>query len=110
MDDLINRQAALALAKDIIVPTKDGEVYRHRCIDPEQIRGLPSAQPTIYGYNVEHLKLIARILQKENVPPERVVEALTDIGRIVAIINDEFEEALRRELNNVRFDRETSGN
>ena len=45
MSDLIDRQAALALAKDICVPTKDGTVYRHRCIDPQQIMELPSAEP-----------------------------------------------------------------
>ena len=57
MDDLISRQAALALAKDISVPTKDGSIYRHRCIDPDAIRELPSAwkeiircEDCIYGY------------------------------------------------------------
>lgn len=53
---------------------------------------------TIYGYNIQHLALIARILAKENLPPERVAEALTDIGRIVAIVNEEFEESLRRSI------------
>lgn len=62
---------------------------------------MPSAQPTLYGYNIEHLELIARVLQKEDLPPERVVEALTDIGRIVAIVRDEFEEALRRAVRNI---------
>lgn len=47
MNDLISRQSALDLAKDIIVPTKDGGVYRHRCIDPDEIRELPSAQPEV---------------------------------------------------------------
>jgi hypothetical protein len=45
MSDLISRQAALALAKDIVVPMGDGMTYRHRCIDPLQILELPSAQP-----------------------------------------------------------------
>lgn len=45
--DMISRQAALALAKDICVHIKDGTVYRHRCIDPQQIMDLPSAQPEI---------------------------------------------------------------
>lgn len=44
MNDLISRQAALALAKDICVPIKDGTVYRHRCIDPQQIMDLPSVE------------------------------------------------------------------
>lgn len=37
MNDLINRQAALNLAKDICVPTEDWSIYRHRCIDPDEI-------------------------------------------------------------------------
>ena len=45
MDDLIERQAAIDLAKDLCVPTKDGSIYRHRCVDPDAIRELPSAQP-----------------------------------------------------------------
>lgn len=45
--DCISRQAAIALAKDICVPTKDGTVYKHRCIDPDEIRELPPIQPEI---------------------------------------------------------------
>lgn len=62
----------------------------------DAIRALPSVQPTLYGYNIEHLAMIARILQKEDVPPERVVETLTDIGRTVAFVRDEFQETLRK--------------
>lgn len=61
-----------------------------------KINALPPVQSTLYGYNIEHLKLIAKILQKENLSPERVAEALTDISRIVDIIRDEFEETLRK--------------
>lgn len=61
-----------------------------------QVNDMPTVQPTLYGYNIEHLKLIASVLQKEGVPPERVTEALTDIGRIVEIVTDEFEESLRK--------------
>ena len=60
------------------------------------VEQLPSVQPTIFGYNVEYLELIARVLQKENLPPERITEVITDIGRIVAMVRDEFEEALRK--------------
>lgn len=87
MDDLISRQAAIDALYHV-------DEYNGRSV--EAIRNLPSAQPTLYGYNIEHLELIARILQKENLPPERIVEVLTDIGRIVAIVRDEFEETLRK--------------
>lgn len=47
MNDLISRQAVLDLARDICISTKDGSIYRHRCIDPDAVRELPSAQPEI---------------------------------------------------------------
>lgn len=72
------------------------EVFIVDDVYEEVAKQLPSVQPTLYGYNIEHLELIARVLQKEGLPPERVVEALTDIGRIVAIVSDEFEETLRK--------------
>jgi hypothetical protein len=90
MNDLISRQAAI------------DAFYKYPNIDwttldiLAKIKELPSVQPTLYGYNIEHLELIARVLQKENLPPERIVKALTDIGRIVAIVRDEFEETLRK--------------
>ena len=93
MSDLIDRQAAI----DAITEIDDGinmDIYTNEV--RELLREVPSVQPTLYGYNIEHLVLIARVLQKENLPPERVVEVLTDIGRIVAIVKDEFEEALRK--------------
>ena len=90
MDDLISRQAAI----DAI-----GEIhpldYNAQAI-AERIKELPSAQPTLYGYDIEHLELIANVLRKDNLPPERITEVLTDIGRIVAMVRDEFEETLRK--------------
>lgn len=54
---------------------------------------------TLYGYNLDQLDLIARVLQKEELPPERVSEALNDIARIVSVVMDEFEEELRKAVN-----------
>lgn len=48
MSDLISREAAIALAKDICVHIKDGTVYKHRCIDPDAIKKLPSKCNVIY--------------------------------------------------------------
>ncbi len=60
MSDLICRKAAIALAKDICVPTKDGVIYRHRCIDPGDIAELPSAKSKWEWIPVE------KMLPKEN--------------------------------------------
>ena len=43
MAEYIEREKAMALAKDIIVPSKYGNDYRHRCIDPQEIAELPAA-------------------------------------------------------------------
>lgn len=69
---------------------------------------LPSTQPTLCGYDIEHLMLIAIVLKKENLPPEKVVEALTNIERIISMVRAEFEESLREAainaFDNAKFD------
>ena len=110
MDDLISRQAAIEsiCTWDKFGVDERGRVVRwHEGLEPYvhlrdvvmAIEKLPSAQPTLYGYNIEHLELIARALQREDLPPERVVEALKDIediGRFVAVVMDVFEKTLRK--------------
>ena len=111
MDDLISREAAidtLAIGEELLrrvlddmdVVGNEREKYEWGLGLIESyisdMKDLPSAQPTLYGYNIDHLELIASVLRKEGLPPERVAEALTDIGRIVAIVRDEFAETLRK--------------
>ena len=90
-DSLIFRQAAIDAVMDEFkrLPTS---AIRAKT----RIEALPPAEPTLYGYNIEHLKIIAEVLRKEDLPPERVVEALTDIGRIASIIRAECEEELKK--------------
>ena len=51
MAEYIKREKVLALAKDICVPTKWGTEYRHRSIDPMDVRELPAAdvRPVVRG-------------------------------------------------------------
>ena len=100
-NDCISRQAAIDTACKSCNITRDyhkcdgyseGSLW---CDEVVALRALPSAQPTLYGYDIEHLKLIANVLQKENLPAERVTDALMDIGRIVAIVRNEFEETIK---------------
>ena len=97
--DCISRQATKDIFTELYGISAIGSVFDKEewaDICDTTANELPSIQPTLYGYNIEHLELIARVLQKEDLPPERVVEALTDIGGIVAIVRDEFEETLRK--------------
>lgn len=62
----------------------------------DALRSVPPAQQTIYGYDIEHLATIARILDRECWRPDMAAKALSDIYRIVEIVRKEFEEALRK--------------
>ena len=98
--DCISRQAAIDMFQHLAyddwnqgASTTWANAYSEAA---EMVRELPFAQLTLYGYPVEHLAMIATVLQKENLPPEKIADALTDIGRIVAIISDVFQETLRK--------------
>lgn len=66
------------------------------CPDVEVFRLIPSAQPRLCGYKIGHLVLIAELLKKENLSPERVTDALHDIGRVIEVVKKEFDDALRK--------------
>lgn len=104
--DPISRQDAIDALSHMCSEDENGITVSRANVN-SMLRALPSAQPTLYGYSVEHLILIARALQKENLTPERVAEALTDIGRVVAIVRDEFFDNLRKAVENVGFDKQT---
>ena len=97
MSDPIDRQAAIdTFEKELSAKYNRRELAIGFVGIKSILENLPSAQPTLDGYNIEHLVLIAKLLEKENLPPERVSDALTDIGRVVAIAEKEFEEMLRK--------------
>ena len=101
--DLIERQGAidalLALQKD------DEEMYGcsiPECFDGERaaetINALPSVQPTLYGYKIEHLAYIARVMEKEGLTAEYAVRTFDDLGRAVKMIIDEVQEAVEKRI------------
>lgn len=109
MGDYIDRQEAMALLmkkereyfNDWERNGNDSSLYAKQAYGDSVrlIYNLPQIPLTLYGYNIVHLELIAKVLQKEGLPPEKVVEALTDISRIIGIITDELENTLRASVN-----------
>jgi len=101
MNDTISRQSAIGAMKRLY----DEDLEAYGCEIPETfdcdraieaLKELPSVQPTLYGYDVDYLVIIAEILRREKMYPEKVMEVLTDVSRIVALIYDEFEESLKK--------------
>lgn len=120
--DCISRQAAIDALREVYeyeYPTASGgfDEYATKLV-PNTLKNLPSAQPetcpywdresnfcalhrpsahpTLYGYSIEHLALIATIMQKENVTPEKAIECFKDIQRIVQMVLDEQQEMIRK--------------
>ena len=87
MNDLISRQEVINAILHYMIRIPDYMSEWGRKLTAaikedlmDDIEAIPPAQPTLYGYNIEHLEMIARVLQKEDLQPERVVEILNDIG------------------------------
>lgn len=96
MNDLIYRRDAVSRMSDLLMIELEGKRLLTWNEVNDAINDLPSAEAMLYGYPVEHLVLIATVLRKENLPPERIAELLMDIGRIVAMVRDEYEDTLRK--------------
>ena len=56
----------------------------------------PTVEPTLYGYKIEHLALIARVMEKDGVTPEKAVEIFKDVQTIALKLIDEITGAVER--------------
>ena len=56
----------------------------------------PTVEPTLYGYKIEHLALIARVMEKDGVTPERAVQTFKDVQTIALKLIDEISGAVER--------------
>jgi len=61
-----------------------------------QIEAMPTVEPTLYGYKIEHLALIARVMEKDDVTPEKAVEIFKDVQTIALKVIDEISGAVER--------------
>lgn len=58
----------------------------------------PSAQPTLYGYSIDHLAFIASIMAKENITPEKVIEVMSDASYIATFVEEEIKRIIESEV------------
>ena len=100
MDDLISRRTAIkafdtakfdvGYCSEYGVGYNDGLDY---AIDKLSV--LPSAQSTLYGYSIEHLATIARVMERENCTPEAAAQMLQNAGEVAKMVRDEILEMLK---------------
>lgn len=98
-DDTIYRQAAI---KELLsLNDQCNSVYYTKCIDDAvyALEILPSAQQTLYGYRIEHLAYIAKVMEKEGVTAEYAVRTFDDMSRVIKMIIDEIQQKVEEALN-----------
>ena len=101
MDDLIRRQDAIDVADRADcteLAIEDVKKVTDEVI--KELKQLPSAypEPTLYGYPIEHLEMIARVMAKENCTPEIVAQMLQNVGEIAKMVRDEMMEMLKESI------------
>ena len=101
MDNLIYQQETINIIKQHMNYVRGGsdEYYlAHRHII-ELIEVMPPTQPTLYGYNIELLAYIARVMEKEGITAEYAVKTFDDMKRAVKMILDEAQQEAEEKLN-----------
>ena len=55
----------------------------------KELRDAPDVQPTLYGYKIECLAYIARVMEKEGITAEQAVNSFDDLRMTVRLITEE---------------------
>lgn len=116
MSDYIDRRAAIDRIEshirtgDELYPLTDADKIQNYAFEVAAscVYNLPSAQPTLYGYRIEHLAYIARVMEKEGVTAEYAVRTFDDISRAVSMIIEEAQQKAEEMLNE-QFNQQTGG-
>ncbi len=83
MDDLISRKALL---RDIEKYHVSDGLFQH-WVEIQQ-----PVEPTLYGYKIELLAYIARVMEKEGITAEDAARTFGDLGRAVRLIIEEIQQ------------------
>lgn len=104
MNDCISRQDVLKLVdKGWLISNGNYQKVR------KMVESLPSAEPTLYGYKIEHLVYIAKVMEKEGVTADYAVRTFNDMSRVIKMIIDEIQKKVEETLDE-RFNQQTGGN
>ena len=85
--DTISRQMAID-----IVDFECGEWRGLAKTIIDRFKALPSVEPTLYGYKIELLAYIARVMEKEGITAEQAVNAFDDLSMAVRLIIEETQQ------------------
>jgi hypothetical protein len=110
MKDLIDRQAAID-ALDALCDRECEYSKKQRSFMCgacrlgsafDVIDELPSVQPTLYGYKIEHLAYIARVMEKKGITAEQAAESFDDMSTAIRLLIEEITQAVDESVRKMR--------
>ena len=100
MSDYISRQAAIAVADSSdYVGLSIEDCKKVTDVVVKGLKQLPPVHQTLYGYKIEHLAYIAKVMEKEGVTAEYAAKTFEDISRAVRMIIEEAQQKAEEMLN-----------
>ena len=112
--DLIDRQALReAMYHEAFETDSDEQMWDSGCwirykMFERILNSMPPAQQTLFGYKIEHLAYIARVMEKEGITAEYAVRTFDDMSRAVRMIIEEAQKKAEEMLNE-RFNQQAGG-
>lgn len=68
------------------------------------VQDLSPEQPSLYGYDIAHLAVIAAVMEKEGVTPEKAVQIFSDIQAVCQMVIDEIQERVAKAISSAQPD------
>lgn len=99
-DDTISRQAAIDTAEWVYRACEGNFLYYHDLL-VAALMDLPSAQPTMYGYDIKTLAFVAGVMEQEGVTPEEAVATFRDIQKCVDYIWSDVHKTIQKSMDDV---------
>lgn len=64
----------------------------------DRVCEMPPSQPTLYGYSIEFLAMVAEIMKKENVDPGEALQLFKSASYIAELVRAEWCESVQRQM------------
>ena len=94
---LINRQEAIDAAIAAVNEFDNScNLTRSDMIADAINNAAPSAPLTLFGYDIEHLAFIAKVMQEKDLAPEQVINLLKDNGYAVELVINSLKDSLHK--------------
>lgn len=101
-EDTISRRAAIDALCELM-----SQWFGPNCMDERreirmELDKLPSVQPTLYGYKIEHLAYIARVMEKKGITAEQAAGSFDDMSTAIRLFIEEITQAVDESVQKMR--------